>query len=215
MTHTLNGALAARSSEQRHKPTSGVVRPEIRKATLFGARLQMCFLLVGGIIAMLIHHFFYAYLHGRLASGAVFSSLRNTLYSTISDQSVVNAISNATATFGKICFAGVISIAFAQVFWWKMRETGYSLKRIDDVTRSRSNFADPTAWRACYYTTLLAVVAICSFLLEAVTIATPGSLTVAPTTVEQIYIMPKVDFSNVGILLPQPAQNIVEGGNVT
>ncbi|THG94117.1 hypothetical protein EW026_g7291 [Hermanssonia centrifuga] len=171
-------------------------QPPIRKPTLLGARLQMCLLLVGGIVAMLIHHFFYAFLNHRLANGNTFSHVRNAFHSTISDQSFVNAIANATATVGKICLAGAIGIAFTQVFWWRMRKTGYTLDQIDTVTSFKENPVDPTTWSAWYYSTLLALVAICSSLMEAVTIATPGSLTVASTTIEEDCSIPLVDIMN-------------------
>ncbi|PSR73108.1 hypothetical protein PHLCEN_2v11010 [Hermanssonia centrifuga] len=134
---------------------------------------------------MLIHHFFYAFLDGRLADGSTFSNFRRVFHSTISDQSFVNAIANATATVGKMCLASVVGVAFIQVFWWRMRATGYTLDQVDTVASFKENPADLTTWSAWYYTTLLSVVAICSLLMEVVTIATPGSLTVASTSIWQ------------------------------
>ncbi|THG93832.1 hypothetical protein EW026_g7514 [Hermanssonia centrifuga] len=171
------------SPEDKDMPLQGPL--PIRKPTRVGTRLQMCLLLTGGAVAMLIHHFFYAFLDGRLADGSTFSNFRRVFHSTISDQSFVNAIANATATVGKMCLASVVGVAFIQVFWWRMRATGYTLDQVDTVASFKENPADLTTWSAWYYTTLLSVVAICSLLMEVVTIATPGSLTVASTSIWQ------------------------------
>ncbi|PSS08933.1 hypothetical protein PHLCEN_2v3423 [Hermanssonia centrifuga] len=197
------------SVEDKDMPLQGPL--PIRKPKHVGVRLQMCLLLTGGVIAMLIHHFFYAFLNGRLADGGTFSTFRRVFHSTISDQSFVNAIANATATVGKMCLASVVGVAFIQVFWWRMRTTGYTLDQVDTVASFKENPADLTTWSAWYYTTLLSVVAICSLLMEVVTIATPGSLTVASTTVDQVCSIPVVDAANaasIRVFSEGPASNI-------
>ncbi|THG93836.1 hypothetical protein EW026_g7512 [Hermanssonia centrifuga] len=185
--------------------------PPIRKSGYFGARLQMCLLLTGGVLAMLIHHFLYSFLNGRLADGGTFSAFRRVFHSTVSDQSFVNTIANATATVGKMCLTSVVGIAFIQIFWWRMRATGYTLDQVDTVASFKQNPADPTTWSAWYRTTLLSVVAICALLMEVITIATPGSLVVSSTTVDQTCNIPVVDASRAAPLLPivsGPASNI-------
>ncbi len=187
--------------------------PPIRKSGYFGARLQMCLLLTGGVLAMLIHHFLYSFLNGRLADGGTFSAFRRVFHSTVSDQSFVNTIANATATVGKMCLTSVVGIAFIQIFWWRMRATGYTLDQVDTVASFKQNPADPTTWSAWYRTTLLSVVAICALLMEVITIATPGSLVVASTTVDQTCRIPVVDATNAAPLvrIPGPSWIYDEG----
>ena len=133
-----------------------------------------CFAL--GIIIACLHDFFYRRLNGRSAEGGVFPRLQE--YADVNDQSIVNFLGNLTTKMASGFLVGAISIAYAQVFWWKLRTRRMTIKRVDELQDFSSQPWNPLTWPSAYSLRLVAVVALCKALLSQVSNLTPGALTV-------------------------------------
>ncbi|KZP26134.1 hypothetical protein FIBSPDRAFT_357395 [Athelia psychrophila] len=151
-------------------------------------RVQMAAILVVSALIMLGHHFLYVFLDGcvvpepgmfRIYEHSLKSSWRNLVYT----QEVTSALGNLIANSAKVALTAVIGIAFVQVLWLHLRSRQYTISQIDAFVACSGNPFTPSSistWRSRAF--FLAIIALCSTLMTAITVLSPGSLTIPPQT---------------------------------
>lgn len=156
----------------------------------------MAIFTLGGVLSLLAHHFFYHFLDGRSVDDDTIFILQARLHrDTVDSQAFTNTIGNAIANVAKICFAGAAGTAFTQLFWWQLRRQAGTIEQINGVLSFRASPFVPTSWMAWASFPALSAIAFVSVPLIAISIATPGSLTVVGDDIPQPCTIPKVDLS--------------------
>ncbi|KAF7790542.1 hypothetical protein EIP86_001498 [Pleurotus ostreatoroseus] len=182
------------------------------------AVLYMLAFFVIAALLMTAHHFFYAFLDGRpAASYSLLSTLR--LPFTITNQSLVNAISNGIAITVQYCLTAVIGCAFAQAFWWRMprsqSQNDPQFKKIsDEVLNFHDNPLNVKAWPALINMPILALISVCGSLLAASNVVSPGSLTVTTNAFDEACRVSSANLSLVN-LTTLALPNAVDEGTTT
>ncbi|KZP03888.1 hypothetical protein FIBSPDRAFT_1055020 [Athelia psychrophila] len=151
----------------------------------------MAAILVVGALIMLGHHFLYVFLDGCVVPDAgMFQIYEHELKSSwrklIYTQEVTSALGNLIANSAKVALTAVIGIAFVQVLWLHLHgRRQYSVSEINAfVACSSSPFtlsSISTWWSPAFF---LAIIALCSTLMTAITVLSPGSLTIPPQTMK-------------------------------
>lgn len=131
-----------------------------------------------GITAVVAHHSLYAYLHGKSVDDGSLSRFQSMFRTSMSDQALASALGNAIATIAKLCLAGAVATSFIQLFWWRMRRRGCTVRQVDKIMSYEGNPANFMSWSSWVNTFWLSTVATSASLLIVITIAAPGSLTV-------------------------------------
>ncbi|KLO14354.1 hypothetical protein SCHPADRAFT_927951 [Schizopora paradoxa] len=155
----------------------------IGDSSLLGARWKMLLFFCAGITAVVAHHCLYAFLHGKAVDDGPLSPFQSMFRTSMSDQALASALGNAIATIAKLCLAGAVATAFVQLFWWRMRRKGCTIRQVDKVMSYEANPANFVTWSAWVHTFWLSAVATSASLLVVITIAAPGSLTVETMSV--------------------------------
>lgn len=179
----------------------------------------MLLFLVCGVGAMVSHHFLYEELHHRPVNegaGPISQALSKVNGST-GQQGVYNAVGNALALIAKTCFAAAIATAFMQLMWQRIRARPMAIKSIDATLKYESNPFDPSNWTTWCHASPLAAAATAATFLAALTIVTPGSLTVADLTSPRSCTVPtfdisKYDISLIGLSVTANPQVVAEVG---
>lgn len=133
----------------------------------------MAALLVVGVLLMVIHHCFYVYLDNRLIQDGFH----------FDGQGLTNAMGNLIANCARVVLAAAIGIAFVQVLWLYLRRRQHSISQINAfMACSGSPFSPssiPTWFSPAFF---LAIMAFCSTLMTAITVFSPGALTIPSPT---------------------------------
>ncbi|KLO14353.1 hypothetical protein SCHPADRAFT_903407 [Schizopora paradoxa] len=196
--------------------SSKAARSLIRDTSFLEARWKMVLFLLAGVAAAAVHHIFYAFLHGKAVDDGPLSPFRNTFHTTMSDQSLASALGNAIATIAKVCLAGAVGSAFVQLFWWRMRRSGCTVREVDKIMSYESNPANFMSWSSWVNTFWLSTAATAASVLIVVTIAAPGSLTVETMSVSTPCTVKTVNLETAdltGILLPRNGTYTYENAN--
>ena len=153
--------------------------------------MLLCFAL-GSMVAFL-HHSFYQFLDGRSAEGGIFPNLQK--YPEVNDQSIVNLLGNFTTKVASGFLIGAVSIAYSQVFWWKLRTHRMTVKRVDELQEFSEKPWNPLTWPSAYALRLVAVVALCKVAMDQVSSITPGAITIKSASLHTICAVDNVDFT--------------------
>ena len=156
------------------------------------AYMLVCFAL--GIATAFLHHCFYQFLDGRSAERSMFLGLQK--YPGVNDQSIVNFLGNVITQMAAGFLVGAISIAYSQVFWWKLRTRHTTLKRVDEFQDFSSRPWNPLTWPAAYSLPLVAVLALCQALMGQVSSITPGAITVTSSLLKGTCYVDNVNLTN-------------------
>ncbi len=118
----------------RKETTVIISQTPLNDPTLLGASWKMILLFSAGIFAVIAHHSLYEFLNGKAVdsdddplSPFKFNWM---LHTSVSDQALASTLGNTIATVAKLCFAGAISSAFVQLFWWRMRRRGCTVSAV-------------------------------------------------------------------------------------
>ncbi|KAJ6597390.1 hypothetical protein B0H10DRAFT_2325807 [Mycena sp. CBHHK59/15] len=139
--------------------------------SMFGPRVQMVALFLGGIGLAVGNHFYYRYLSGKPEGSRSF-------YGHNISQTVSGAIGNAFAVIVRSSFAAVIGIALIQRFW---RILGIKQRRVSEVDTifAASQGQLPSSLCSWFIAPRLAVIASAAMLMALVSVIAPGALTVS------------------------------------
>ncbi|CAM1510946.1 Fc.00g084590.m01.CDS01 [Cosmosporella sp. VM-42] len=159
--------------------------------SISGAPLEMCILLVIGLLGALGHFLFYRSLDGKPVSATPVS------------QEWTIRIGTGLAFLAKTCWTVAVIIAHAQQVWMTMDRKQVNLKTADAIFTAVTDFTKfrhGTMFKTARVATALAVVAWC---IPLSTIVTPSTLTVVPARQEKPRIVseevPMVEFNNASM----------------
>lgn len=155
---------------------SGTTKTERR---LCSSRHSMIARFIIGILMIIVHHCLYAFLDGKALLDPAPEGSR--ISRVLRDQAFVASLGNFIANFVKVFFKVVLSIAFIQVFWLRLRTKALTLRQIDAISNCRNSIVSPTIHVAMSAALPVFVVAMFMTGLAAITIYTPSALTVSPS----------------------------------
>ena len=158
-------------------------------------RMFVCLVFASG--CALSQHFFYRYINGRSAEGGIFPKLQQ--YADVNDQSFVNFFGNQITKIAVLFLTGAVGIAYAQVFWWRLRSRRMTVKRVDELQDFSSQPWNPLTWPSAYSLRLVAVIALCGALMDQVSNLTPGAITVTNALYNTTCSVDNVDLSNADL----------------
>ena len=174
-----------------------IPHPLIHQATPWEIIIRMlaCFILA--VVCASIQHFFYRYINGRSAEGGIFPKLQQ--YADVNDQSFVNFFGNQITKVAVLFLTGAVGIAYAQVFWWKLRSRRMTVKRVDDLQDFSSKPWNPLTWPSAYSLRLVAVIALCGAFMDQVSNLTPGAITVTNDLYDSTCSVDNLDLRNADL----------------
>ncbi|KZP09179.1 hypothetical protein FIBSPDRAFT_938614 [Athelia psychrophila] len=146
-------------------------------------RFQMGAILTAGVLLMGGQYGLYAHLDGRQVEGTfqIEGDFASSMRSVFRSQAAVNALGNLIANSARVLLAAAIGIAFVQVFWMYLRKREYSISQISAfMATNGSPFTLSSIATLFSPAFVLTLMALCSTAMTAITVVTPGSLTILP-----------------------------------
>ena len=193
----ITNTLLAEEKQHSAPQADAASHPLVHQTTAREVQVRMfaCLLLAGA--AALVQHFFYRAINGRSAEGGIFPKFQS--FPDVNDQSFVNFFGNQISRIAVLFLTGVVGIAYAQVFWWRLRANRVTVKRVDELQDFTEQPWNPFTWPSAYSLRLVAAVALCGAAMDQVSNLTPGAMTVTGKPIAGACTVPTVDLRNADL----------------
>lgn len=150
---------------------------------------------------MVTHHCFYAHLDNRVVQDGFH----------LDGQELTRAMGNLIANCARVVLTAAIGIAFVQVLWLHLRRCQYSVSDINAFMACNGSPFTPSSiltWVSPAF--FLAIIALCSTLMTAVTIFSPGAIIIpSPTMTRNLSCtVLNINIANGQYGIPSAPQNV-------